>query len=75
MSNKELAIKNEILIYEAEEKQIADLLSTSTDNVSLHLKNIYKASELDEKATTEDYLVVRQESNWSFKYQTQWLSL
>jgi len=41
--------------------QIANLFETSTDNVSLHLKNIYKEKELDEKSTTEDFSVVRQE--------------
>ncbi|NOQ93552.1 MAG: hydroxyacid dehydrogenase [Methylophaga sp.] len=40
---------------------MAELFQTSTDNISLHLKNIYRESELDEKATTEDYSVVRQE--------------
>ena len=41
--------------------QISELFETSTDNVSLHLKNIYKEKELDEKSTTEDFSVVRQE--------------
>jgi len=43
------------------QKQISELLDTSTDNISLHLKNIYQDKELDAKATTEDYSVVRQE--------------
>ncbi|GGY00693.1 hypothetical protein GCM10007160_30540 [Litchfieldella qijiaojingensis] len=34
---------------------------TSTDNISLHLKNIYADEELDEAATTEESSVVRQE--------------
>lgn len=34
---------------------------TSTDNVGLHLKNIYTEAELDEMVTTEDFSVVRQE--------------
>jgi hypothetical protein len=41
--------------------QMAELFATSTDNISLHLKNIYKDQELDEAATTEDFSVVRQE--------------
>jgi prophage maintenance system killer protein/prophage antirepressor-like protein len=41
--------------------QMADLFATSTDNVSLHLKNIYLDKELDESATAEDFSVVRQE--------------
>ena len=41
--------------------QMAELFDTSTDNVSLHLKNIYKDNELEEIATTEDFSVVRRE--------------
>jgi hypothetical protein len=43
------------------QKQISDLFDTSTDNIGLHLKNIYSAGELSEEATTEDYSVVRSE--------------
>ena len=41
--------------------QMAHLFDTSTDNIGLHLKNIYAEAELEEKATTEDYSVVRAE--------------
>ncbi|MGB7398498.1 RhuM family protein [Castellaniella sp.] len=41
--------------------QMAELFTTSTDNVGLHLKNIYIEQELQEAATTEDFSVVRQE--------------
>lgn len=41
--------------------QMAELFDTSSDNVSLHLKNIYSEGELEEQATTEDFSVVRQE--------------
>ena len=40
---------------------MAQLFDTSTDNISLHLKNIYAEAELEEKTTTEDYSVVRAE--------------
>lgn len=43
--------------------QMAQLFDTSTDNISLHLKNIYSEGELEEKATTEDFSVVRQEGD------------
>ncbi len=43
------------------QKLMAELFQTSTDNISLHLKNIYEDKELDEWATTEDFSVVRQE--------------
>jgi hypothetical protein len=41
------------------QSQISELFETSTDNVSLHLKNIYKEKELDEDSTTKDFSVVR----------------
>ncbi|HFE32266.1 MAG TPA: hypothetical protein ENJ17_03030, partial [Gammaproteobacteria bacterium] len=68
---------SDILIYETEDqqvevrleretvwltqKQMSELLETSPDNISLHLKNIYADNELSEAATTEDFSVVRQE--------------
>jgi hypothetical protein len=45
------------------QSDIATLFSTSTDNVGLHLRNIYKTKELIEKSTTEHYSVVRKEGN------------
>lgn len=47
----------------ATQGQMADLFDTSTDNIGLHLKNIYSEGELDESATTEESSVVRQEGN------------
>ena len=41
--------------------QMAELFATSTDNISLHLKNIFADKELDEFSTTEEFSVVRQE--------------
>lgn len=43
------------------QRQMAELFGTSTDNIGLHLKNIYAEKELSEKATAEDYSVVRLE--------------
>ena len=43
--------------------QISELFATSTDNVSLHLKNIYTEQELSESATTKNFSVVRQEGS------------
>lgn len=42
-------------------QNMADLFETTADNVGLHLKNIFAVDELDEKATTEDFSVVRRE--------------
>ena len=39
------------------------LFNSSSDNVGLHLKNIYGSGELLEEATTEKISVVRQEGN------------
>ena len=47
------------------QKQISELLLTSTDNIGLHLKNIYETEELEEKSTTEDFSVVQQEGKRS----------
>jgi len=41
------------------QKQMAELFDTTTDNVGLHLKNVYTEGELAEKATTEDSSVVQ----------------
>lgn len=43
------------------QQQMADLFETSSDNISLHLRNIFTDGELNEEATTEDSSVVRQE--------------
>lgn len=47
--------------------QMAELFGTSTDNISLHLKNIFTDEELDESSTTEDFSVVRQEGSRKVK--------
>ena len=43
------------------QRQMAELFDTSTDNIGLHLKNVYKDEELEERTTSEDYSVVQQE--------------
>jgi len=45
------------------QKRMAELFGCSADNISLHLKNIYKERELDESATAEDFSVVQIEGN------------
>jgi hypothetical protein len=39
------------------QKLMAELFQCTTDNISLHLKNIFKDSELEEKAVTEKFSV------------------
>lgn len=43
------------------QSQMSVLFDTTTDNVGLHLKNIFLEGELEEDRTTEDFSVVRQE--------------
>ena len=45
----------------ATQRAMATLFDCSTDNVGLHLKNIYESGELKEEATTEKFSVVRRE--------------
>lgn len=42
---------------------MAELFDCSTDNISLHLKNIYAEGELEQEATTEKFSVVRLEGS------------
>jgi len=62
-SNGELELK---VSFENEtiwltQKQLAELFSTSADNIGLHFKNIFNEKELDENLTTEDFSVVQKE--------------
>lgn len=49
------------------QKQMAELFNCNTDNVGLHLKNIYFEGELAEYQTTEDSSVVQKEGNKEVK--------
>ncbi len=44
------------------QKLMATLFDCSTDNISLHLKNIFKENELDEDAVTEEFSVTASDS-------------
>ena len=45
------------------QSQMGVLFGCSTDNIGLHLKNIYAVGELLREATTEDFSVVRKEGS------------
>ena len=45
------------------QRAMAELFDCSADNISLHLKNIYKEGELDEDSTAEIFSVVQKEGN------------
>ncbi len=57
------------------QKQMSELFDTSTDNIGLHLKNIYDEGELSERATTEDSSVVRQEGRRKVRRQIKHYNL
>ena len=43
------------------QRTMAELYQTTTQNITLHIKNIYKDGELEEEATCKDYLQVQNE--------------
>lgn len=45
------------------QKGIAELYQTSSQNITMHIKNIYKDGELSQDATCKDYLQVQKEGN------------
>ena len=45
------------------QKQMADLFDKDSDTIGLHIRNIYKESELEKAATTEDFPVVQWEGS------------
>ena len=49
------------------QKAMSELYDCSTDNISLHLKNIYNDFELDKNSTTEEFSVVQKEGNREVK--------
>ena len=57
------------------QKSMADLFECSSDNISLHLKNIFKDNELDKRLTTEVFSVVRKEGNRSVNRELEFYNL
>ena len=43
------------------QNQLADIYCTTQENISMHIRNIYAARELDENRTYKKFLLVRQE--------------
>lgn len=56
-------------------KAMGMLFDCSTDNMGLHLKNIYESGELREEATTEKISVVRLEGNRTVNRTLQFYNL
>lgn len=57
------------------QKAMAELFGCSTDNISLHLKNIFESEELQENATTEIFSVVQNEGSRSVSRQLTFYNL
>lgn len=57
------------------QKAMAELFGCTTDNISLHLKNIYADGELDESSTTEEFSVVQQEGSRKVKRKIKFYNL
>lgn len=45
------------------QSQMAELFQATKQNISLHIRNIYKEGELEEIATVKEYLTVQKEGN------------
>ncbi|NYT28246.1 MAG: virulence RhuM family protein [Candidatus Thiodubiliella endoseptemdiera] len=54
---------------------MAQLFNTTPENILMHLKNIYNEGELNQIATTKDFLVVRKEGDRAVKRHLQHYNL
>lgn len=57
------------------QKAMAKLYDCSSDNIGLHLKNIYNDLELDRNVTTEEFSVVQKEGNREVKRNIKYYNL
>ncbi len=57
------------------QRSIAELYQTSPQNVTSHIKNIYKDFELDEKATCKDFLQVQNEGSRKVRRERKFYNL
>lgn len=57
------------------QKSMSELFECSTDNIGLHLKNIFEEDELDKNSTTEKISVVRKEGNRNVKRELEFYNL
>ena len=54
---------------------MAELFQTSKQNISLHLRNIYKEGELTREGTVKEYLTVQQEGTRQVQRQLEYYNL
>ena len=71
--NVNVYYKNET--YWLTQKSMAELFETSSDNISLHLKNIFSEEELSEFSTTEEFSVVQKEGARNVKRMLKFYNL
>lgn len=57
------------------QKGMAELFDCSSENISLHLKNIYEEKELIKESTTENFSVVRKEGHRNVKRNLEFYNL
>lgn len=57
------------------QRTMAKLFGCSSDNISLHLKNIYASNELQENSTAEEFSVVRKEGSRNIKRKVTFYNL
>ncbi|CDE08285.1 putative uncharacterized protein [Bacillus sp. CAG:988] len=50
------------------QQQMADLYSTTKQDIILHIKNIFDEKELDESSTVKEFLTVEKEGSRKVKY-------
>ncbi len=58
--NTKIEVKLENETVWLSQNQMATLYQSTKQNISLHLKNIFKERELNEKVTVKEYLTVQQ---------------
>lgn len=49
------------------QNQIAEIYKTTQENISMHIKNIYKDGELENSSTNKKFLLVQNEGNRQVK--------
>lgn len=57
------------------QKLMAELFQTSSQNITIHLKNIFEEGELNEDATCKDFLQVQEEGSREVKLTQKYYNL
>ena len=57
------------------QKQMAELFQTTTQNITLHIKNIYQENELEQISTCKEYLQVQIEGSRNVSRNTKFYNL